>query len=215
LWPASVFATEIVFDTFGPGSSYNEDFKYSGGEFHFQPSESGSLASVTVALGRASTETTTTTFSLLEQVDFTFFLLETWVVPNDTPVLPSPGAVVTFDSVVQPTLLVGHSYWLAMASSVPSSLWFFNNQGIAQDVFPFSTMPAFRVEIVPEPSAGALLMVGAVLVVVLRGGFVLFGRARSGFGLARCIAPRRRRLIQHDGSMAHEFSFLKDVAFGL
>jgi hypothetical protein len=173
VWPLSVSATTIVFDTFGPGNSYDEDFKYSGGEFHFQTAESGALASITVALGRASTETTTTTFSLLEQVDFTFFLLESWVVPNDTPALPSPGAIVTFDSVAQPTLLVGHSYWLAMASSFPSSLWFFNDQGIGQDVFPFTTtMPAFRVETVPEPGAAVLLMVGAVFALVLRRRFL-------------------------------------------
>ncbi|MGE4134470.1 MAG: hypothetical protein AB7E98_02045 [Pirellulales bacterium] len=203
-WPLSVSAATIVFDTFGPGNSYNEDFKYSGGEFHFQPAESGSLASITVALGRVSTETTQTSFSLLEEISPSVFSpLETWLVPNDTPPLPSPGAVVTFESVVQPDLFVGHSYWLAMGSSFPSSLWFFNDQGIGQDVFPFTTtMPAFRVEIVPEPSAGALLMVGFVLVVAWRGRFVLFGQPRHGSGLRVGSRDRSRAAVRERSTPA-------------
>ncbi|MEX2114320.1 MAG: hypothetical protein WD845_14095 [Pirellulales bacterium] len=170
-WPATASA-EIVFDTFGPGDSYDEDFKYSGGSFQFQPTESGSLKSIAVALGRPSTETTQTNFGIVEEVDLNvFILLESWVIPNETPPLPSPGAVVSFDSVVQPTLLVGHSYWLSMDSSFPGSLWFFNDQGIVgkrsgSDII--STLPAFRVEVVPEPSAGSLLVVGVLLLAVVR-----------------------------------------------
>jgi hypothetical protein len=181
-WPSSAWATEIVFDTFGPGNSYNEDFKYSGGSFHFQPTESGVLASVTVALGRASADTTETIFSISEEISPSVFVLrESWIFTNETPPLPSPGTVVTLDSVVHPTLLVGHSYWMAMGSSFPSSLWFFNDQGIGQDVFPFTTtMPAFRVEIVPEPGAGVLLTAGAVCALVFRRRFAL-GQRRGRF----------------------------------
>lgn len=167
-WPSKA-AAEVVFDTFGPGDSYNEDFKYGGGgQFHFQPANSGVLKNITVALGRASTETTHTTFTLLEDIDLTFFfVLETWIIPNETPPLPSPGAVVTFDSLAMPTLLADHSYWLAFSDPGPfpaNSLWFMNNQGIGQDIFPFTTtMPAFRIETVPEPHTAGMLIVGVAL----------------------------------------------------
>ncbi len=72
-WPTTASA-EVVFDTFGPGDSYNENFKYSsGGMFHFDPSKSGLLASITVALGRTSTATTQTQFALSEEISPSVF----------------------------------------------------------------------------------------------------------------------------------------------
>jgi len=173
MWPVSASAAAIVFDTFGPGDSYDTDFKYSSGQaFLFEPTQSGPLVSISVALGRPSTETTQTSFSLVEEVSPNVFsLLESWIIPNETPPLPSPGALVSFDSVVQPALLVGHSYWLGMGFAFPESLWFFNDQGIVgkrsgSDII--SALPAFRVTVVPEPSTVVLLMVGAMLLAVLR-----------------------------------------------
>ena len=188
-WPTTATATEIAFDTFGPGDSYDGDFRYGSGQaFLFEPTQSGPLSSITVALGRQTTSTTETTFELFEDANLNFgSLLETFNVANATPLLPSPGMVVTFDSVVQPILLAGHSYWLNFSDPEPFvdsySLWFFNDQGIGgtrlSNTDLIATLPAFRVTVVPEPSAGLLLMIGLVVLAVLQGSRYCI-RSRAG-----------------------------------
>jgi hypothetical protein len=80
--------------------------------------------------------------------------------------------VVALDSVLHPALLSGHSYWLYFSDSFPfGSLWFFNDQGISgiRTTGQEALLPGFRVEVVPEPSAALLLIVGLALLAVLRG----------------------------------------------
>lgn len=181
LLPCAANANSIAFDSFGPSDSYESGFRYSAGQsFLFVAAESWPLASITVALGRSSEAVTSTTFYLFEASESGFgALLESLTTPNETEPLPGTGAVVEVESIEQPVLQAGASYWLAFNDSQGfGSLWFFNDQGFFgprnQDPFELATLPAFRVEVIPEPGTGVLLLSGLLLL-----------QARSG--------PRSRR----------------------
>jgi hypothetical protein len=185
--PSTVAASVTVFDTFGPGNSYDVSFRYGvdggGGfqAFRFVPTQSGALDTITVALGRDSTATTATQFSVYSGTTTALgSLLESILVPNTVPVGSSPGAVVSFSSLVKPNLTSGQGYWLSYvepgAIDGSDSLWFFS-QGIAGTrltaILPAetATLPAFRIELgvaspsgIPAPGAVLLGSIGAGLV---------------------------------------------------
>jgi len=142
--------------------------------FLFEATQSGPLASIVVALGRSSESATATSFTLFEDSGLAFgTFLETLTIANTTQPLPSTGMVVTLDSILQPTLNAGQSYWLAFGDAGPiGSLWFFNDQGFVGPrtggVSDIAALPAFRVEVVPEPATGVLLLAGLLLLDVGR-----------------------------------------------
>lgn len=176
LCPASATATVIAFDTFGAGNSYDIGGRFgvdgSAGfqAFQFTPIASGTLDDVSVALGRRTFATTQTQFDLYDGTASALgILLESFVIPNTVTPGLSPGAVVTFSSILHPLLTPGQIYWLSYsepdAADGSSSLWFFNDQGLTgtrlTSALPAATnvMPAFRINVsVPVPST-ILLMV--------------------------------------------------------
>jgi hypothetical protein len=178
---------DTIFNTFGPGDSYNPNFRYGvNGDaefqaFRFVPTSSGTLTSITVALGRTGTDPITR-FQLYAG---TFppttlgVLLETFDVPNMVTQGP-PGAVVSFSSALNPVLTAGQNYWLSITEPGPPtpsfSLWFDNNRfifgtRITETLLAHeAALPAFRVDAVPvqEPSSLLLLVAGSALVFRVR-----------------------------------------------
>jgi hypothetical protein len=122
------FADSILFDTFGPSDSFDPNFRYGIGNlgfqaFQFVTSQTASLTSTTVALGRITADPTVTRFQLYEGTATTLgLLLETFDVPNTVPPGLSAGAVVTFLSVLHPTLNAGQIYWLS-ATEADAANW--------------------------------------------------------------------------------------------
>ena len=184
-YPLPVTAAPVLFDTFGPNDSYNIDSRYGVDgnaefqAFRFVPNESAAVGEITVALGRTAVTTSETQFNLYDGTAVGLGnLLESFNVSNTVVPGLSPGEVVTFSSLNQPFLTAGQNYWLNFTepnvSDGSRSLWFFNDQGIfgtrltgvlpAQD----HTLPAFRVEAVPEPTTTWLLLAG-LLAILWRG----------------------------------------------
>lgn len=168
LLPFGVSANQIASDTFGPGDSYDTTFRYSGGQgFRFLATESGPLYAITVALGRDSESVTGASFTLsVDAGGFPGAGLETLTTANTTPVLPAPGAVVTLPSISSPMLHAGQFYWLFFSDTgPPGSVWFFNDQGFVglRTTGVDATLPAFRVEVVPEPGTGLLVLAGTLV----------------------------------------------------
>jgi hypothetical protein len=180
---------DTIFNTFGPGDSYNPNFRYGVNgsadfqAFRFIPTNSGTLTSITVALGRTGMDPITR-FELYTGTSTTLgVLLETFDVSNMVTPGLTPGAVVSFSSALSPVLAAGQNYWLSFTEPGPpnasDSLWFFNNQGIfgtrliVGQPAGVATLAAFRVDAaVPEPSTGVLLvisLVGRVLIKWARG----------------------------------------------
>ena len=175
--PGSAEASFTVFDTFGPGDSYaiptpygvDGDMEWQA--FRFVPSASGTLDTITVALGRTGTATAATQFDLFDGTDSTRgTLLESIIVPNTVAVGLGPGAVVSFSSLLGPSLISGQNYWLSYTepgmADGSSSIWFLNDQGIGGTRLTSSlpadasVLPAFRIEVAsPIPAPGAFLLV--------------------------------------------------------
>jgi hypothetical protein len=172
---------DTIFNTFGLGDSYDPNFRYGvNGQLDFQaflfvPTSSGTLTSITVALGRTGMDPITR-FQLYAGTPTTLgALLETFDVPNMVTPGLTPGAVVSFPSVLNPVLTTGQNYWLSYTEPAPanesSALWFFNNRGIfgtrliAQ--LPFShpaALPALRVDAAPVPEPSTFVLLGTSLI---------------------------------------------------
>jgi len=156
--PKTTEASLTVFDTFGPGDSYDTEHKYGTDgnigfqAFQFVPSASGFLETITVALGRSGTVPTETQFDLYAGTSTTLgTLLESIIVSNTTP-----GSVVSFSSLVKPKLDAGQYYWLSYTEpSAPDgirSLWFFSLGYWGTRVTSClpaheAALPAFRIEV--------------------------------------------------------------------
>jgi len=156
--PKTAEASLTVFDTFGPGDSYDTEYKYGTDgnlgfqAFQFVPTASGFLDTVTVALGRSGTAPTETQFDLYAGTSTTLgTLLESIIVSNTTP-----GSVVSFSSLIKPQLEAGQYYWLSYtepgAPDGISSLWFFSLGYWGTRITSClpahdAALPAFRIEV--------------------------------------------------------------------
>ena len=176
----TAMADPILFTTFGPGNSYDTGHHY-GVEgtifqaFQFVPVTSGALGSITVALARTGTGFTTEFDLYTGTATALGSLLETFIVPNTTS-----GSIVTFNSIIMPTLTTGQIYWLSFSEppSAPDgsgSAWFFNDQGIfgtrLTSLLPAhsATLPAFSVQAaVPEPTSVLLFATGLAAIGLTR-----------------------------------------------
>src|SRR5215471_13394977 len=102
LCPKAAMADSILFTTFGPGNSYDTGHQYGVGvgvfqAFQFTPLTSAVLGSIIVALAGTSPATE---FDLYTGTSTALgSLVETFVVPN-----PTSPSIVTFNSVIKPTL---------------------------------------------------------------------------------------------------------------
>lgn len=172
---------DAIFNTFGPGDSSNPNFRYAvNGEaefqaFRFVPTSSGTLTSITVALGRTGTDPITRFQLYAGTFPPTTLggLIETFDVPNMVTPGSTPGVIV-FSSALNPALTAGQNYWLSITEPGPQtsslSLWFFNDQGIfgtritETQLAHVAALPAFRVDAVPvpEPSPGVPLVVALI-----------------------------------------------------
>lgn len=185
--PPAAFGA-VIFDSFGPGDTFSAAGPYGDDgsglfqAFRFFATGSGTLSQITVALGRTTAAQNTTVFNLYNGASAVALgaLIESFTITNSvTPDSSSPftGAVVTFNSVLLPTLTSGDAYWLSFtepeAPNGSSSLWFMNSIGInitrLTGALPAHTnsAPAFRVNAdaaVPEPATGMLVVTGAILV---------------------------------------------------
>lgn len=181
----SASAAAIVFDTFGPGDTFDPGpFGVDGSgvfqAFLFSPTATGTLEQITVALGRTDALQATTTFNLYQDAGggslgalIESFSVTNSVAPDNTS--PFTGATVTFGSLLAPVLTSGATYWLSFtepeAANGATSLWFINSIGASgtrlTSALPAApnVMPAFRVEVtaVPEPATSALVLVGALV----------------------------------------------------
>lgn len=178
----SAFA-DVAFSTFGPGDSYIPTGGYIvGGNQNlllgaqFKAEASGMLTSIEFA-------TTTRAAG-----DFTLFLREdvaneagpiiTQFIFSAPPVSAPAGIVKLNNSLVFVTLTQGKKYWLeAQGLGVGlDALWHFSDQprlgrtsseGAAYNKFyqDDQLLPAFRVNVVPEPASMAALGIGALALV--------------------------------------------------
>jgi hypothetical protein len=171
-------ADSILFTTFGPGNSYDTGHQYGVGvgafqAFQFTPLTSAVLGSIVVALAGTGP---TTEFDLYTGTSTALgSLVETFVVPN-----PTSPSIVTFNSVIKPTLTAGQLYWLSFteppgAPGSSTSSWFFNDQGIFGNRLTSSlpaaraTSPAFSVQAaVPEPTSVLLCATGLAAIGLAR-----------------------------------------------
>lgn len=187
--PAPANASVITFDSFGAGNSFDTDFLFGvdGSSafqaFQFTAASSGTLAAITVAIGRTGSGTINTQFDLFaDNSNALGALLESSLVPNTVPVDstdPFTAGLISFSSVVQPMLTAGQNYWLSItepnAIDGSNSLWFNNDQGLlGPRITPvqsgIASMPAFRVEVTQVLEPGTL---------------ALFGFGLAGLGFAR------------------------------
>jgi len=190
LYRQSAAAAPILFSTFGPGNSYTMGSPVYGVDgsaefqaFLFVPTTSGTLGSITVALGRTDVLSTQTQFDLYHGTATSLgSLVETFIVPNTVPRGFSPGAVVQFPSISHPALAAGENYWLSYTEPGPAdlsdSLWFQNDQGLlGTRIYKAQppeqkVLPAFAIEAVPETSTALLVALGLLLTVLARRGVV-------------------------------------------
>ena len=181
-------APVFVYNSFGPGNSYitYADWGVSGtsglsggfvghAEF-FVPSVSGNLYSLQLAVGQISGGTGLVNLSIAANNGGTpGATLESFLNAQ----APSPGSgVLTLNSVTQPLLQAGATYWLCAepAQSTTAVGWFVNDQGYRNDYaqegppgqwtsghITFESNGAFDVSVlpVPEPSITVLMILGA------------------------------------------------------
>jgi hypothetical protein len=185
--PSAAIASPILYDNFGAGDTFDANFAY--GEdgnagfqaFRFLPTASGVLDQITVALGRTAAGQTSTVFNLYQGPSAMALgaLIESFLVSNTAPpdpTSPFTGAVVTFSSVLKPTLIAGQGYWLSFtepeAANGALSLWMMSTGASGTrltNLLPAATatLPAFRLEAVeatavPEPTSLLLLCTGGL-----------------------------------------------------
>jgi len=186
----SIHAQVVVFDSFGPGNTYNSGIDwavggaatsggYRGQAEVFIPGISGYLSTIQLATIRLSGSGFSNFF--IAQDDGSGIpgvILETY-----SSVLNANG-LLTLNSAAQPLLQAGTKYWLCDEPTASNSFngWYQNNQGYASG-FAFErsqwgwssvTGPpnsgVFRVSVipVPEPSITGLAALGAGCILFLR-----------------------------------------------
>lgn len=172
-----VQAATTVFDTFGPGNSYDASIGwtiadtgssmgiYQAIAVPFTPGVSAPLETISVATFKSGGT---------DQYDLTL-LGDNGGVPDASAVLESfppatlSGGLSLFTSTGQPLLQAGYQYWVAMTPGASDTLggWAYNDQGVVGTfgvdpgygwfAVPGQTLPAVRVTVVPEPAACAAL----------------------------------------------------------
>ena len=185
---ASVHAQVTVYNSFGPGNSYDTSTSWvvqgasvSGG-YHgqaqaFTPTVSGDLSSIELATQNFGGSDLSNFFIAQDNgsgVPGT--ILESF---NNTA---NPNGLLIINSIVDPFLQAGTQYWLCdePATATSDNAWYFNNQnqiGFANErsQWNWSAFPApdsfqggvFEITVtpVPEPSSLALVSLGGLLLV--------------------------------------------------
>jgi len=178
-----------IYDSFGPGNDFvsyaywgvsgaSSSGGYVGHGESFVPALSGNLATVQVACGQLSSGTGLVNFYVAADNGGTpGVMLDSFM----NVVAPAPGSsslLVTMNSITQPLLHAGTTYWLYAEPAENTSAigWFVNNQGYRNDYaqesppgewtsapVTFGANGVFAVSVtpVPEPSMLTLLVVSA------------------------------------------------------
>jgi hypothetical protein len=182
------FGATIVFSTYAPGATYDPIAAYTVGMGYttgnlFQPSMSGKLTEIDLALGHyPGTQDDIVNIQLMtDNNGAPGSLLEAFTVQATSP-FGTQGTVVPALSVAQPILDADQAYWLLMTSDAQSNNpWYYNTLNVTGLVwsswnngtfFPDSPMATFTVfdsEIyAPEPSSFALVVCALCLGVAVR-----------------------------------------------
>ena len=177
LVPGVVTGEVVVFNTFGPGDSYDPGMGYVIGytnEYEqgcqFSPSMTVSLTAIQVAADHSS-GTNSMDFHLREDASgVPGGILETYSLID----LAATSPIILIPSAVNPTISNGTNYWLtASAPDAPNSYMVWQaavsgsiSRAVREGNDPWEIMAsypaAFKVMGVPEPSTIALLGMGAV-----------------------------------------------------
>lgn len=182
---APLFAQEVVYDNFGPGDSFNENFVWAargGSELQddvdvampFVPSESGPLAEILIATISFEGANEVDIWLMDSAADTPDTILESWHFTGAMGNVGDPPILATSEA--NTPLEAGTQYWLAVSAPVADSIvgWHWNDTGAmghsslrtnGGDWVPAGdpTLGAFRVSVVPEPAALALLAGGTLV----------------------------------------------------
>jgi hypothetical protein len=178
-----------AFNDFGPGQSFNQDASWAVtgslyGDYTFAPeftsAASGSLYNIIVAIGSYVPSIVNLTL-FADNGGTPGTVMETWTgvsLPSSLDITP----VVFTNAVSGVSLVAGQNYWLAFTAGTPRTQegWRVNSIGL-NGPLSFSTdggmtwppalpaiLPAFSVEVTPEPVPMAVLGLGVVPLILLR-----------------------------------------------
>lgn len=183
-------ADQTVFNNFGPGNSYFDDLgetvsgpNVSSGSFtpaqEFDPSASGKLTTIDIALSFFSGANTGNVFLADDNGGKPGTILESWTV-NNLPAFgpPNDHSPTLLSSTLNLQLTAGTHYWLyATASNANILVWNVNsirelgvtdlstNGGSTWTSFSNNTQGAFRVSVSSVPEASSLFGMGSLLAV--------------------------------------------------
>ena len=187
----SVPSPVYIYDSFGPGNTFDNSFAYwgvygasgsvgyVGHAESFVPALSGNLDTVQVACGQLSSGTGLVNFHVAADNGGTPGAMLESFMNVVAPASSSSSFIVTMNSITQPLLHAGTTYWLYAepAENTSAMGWFVNNQGYRNDYaqegppgqwtsasITFEANGVFDVIVtpVPEPSMVTWLAMGAM-----------------------------------------------------
>ena len=209
--PAQAFAGVVFFSDMGPGfpadapEGFAPDLPFDG--VSFVANTTGVLTQIQVALHAENGNSQSGGWGwYADSGGEPGTLLESLMVPV------TGGEVATVNSVVNPVLTAGDTYWFVLLNPAPTSLnWLGNDEGVPGGVWDGSTLTtitgdptkaAAAIELtgngtgVPEPSAAGMLAIGALALLVVKVSRRAYDKKAAPISRAARFAGRSRTTLE-------------------